>query len=347
MAKGRIINKCIWKSEKLVQLDPRQRLLWIGLITTADDQGRGRAHPGLVRSEIFPLEDVEWGVIEDSMRLFAEMEMIILYEADDKQLYQILNWWNEQYQGALRWAWPSEYPAPPNWQDRVRHREGNTVTEHGWDRTGGLMESQPQPQPAQDEAEVEGERSHGGPTVVPPRSHGEPTVSPAPNGNGNINGNENTNGSSTTAGAGAREPPNAFKSYEKAGAILNPLAAEQLGDLIDEFERHRQGLPPPSEGAQHTGDAWVRAAIKEAAGAGARISVNYVKAILDRWKVEGFRTPLRKRGGNGRDHGRGPANHGDRYTQDDIPTRDDLEHELAKLTPEERAYVLGEDAGDG
>jgi len=83
----------------------------------------------------------------------------------------------------------------------------------------------------------------------------------------------------------------AFRLYEQAAGILSPLIAEQLGDLVDEFEKHRQDLPASSEGAKHSGDEWVQAAIKETGKAGARISINYLKAILDRWRAEGFQAP--------------------------------------------------------
>lgn len=95
--------------------------------------------------------------------------------------------------------------------------------------------------------------------------------------------------------------PNAFSLYQQAGGVLSQILADQLGDLVDKCEAHRQSLPPPAAGADRSGDEWVQAAIHEAVGAGARISVNYVKAILDRWRRDGFSAPFngRKRGDDG------------------------------------------------
>lgn len=77
---------------------------------------------------------------------------------------------------------------------------------------------------------------------------------------------------------------NAYRRWEEAAGMLSPLIAEELGDLVDEYS-----------------DKWVCASIEEAGKAGARLSVNYITAILDRWKREGFRAPFK--GGNGKGKG--------------------------------------------
>lgn len=81
---------------------------------------------------------------------------------------------------------------------------------------------------------------------------------------------------------------NAFETWERALGSLSPLIADQIDDLVQEFDEHSSSLPAPSEGAQHTGDEWVSAAIREAASSTPRFGVKYVAAILDRWKREGY-----------------------------------------------------------
>ena len=88
MARGRMISTEIWKSEKVASFSFQNRLLWIGLITTADDQGRGRSHPGIVRSAVFPIEDIPLVEISDGLQLFVDNGLITIYEADNKQLPQ-------------------------------------------------------------------------------------------------------------------------------------------------------------------------------------------------------------------------------------------------------------------
>ena len=77
------------------------------------------------------------------------------------------------------------------------------------------------------------------------------------------------------------------------------MIADGLSEMIDDCEAHRltllQGVVP---GADITGDGWVCEAIKVASDAGARISINYLRAILDRWKREGFKSERKRKNGN-------------------------------------------------
>lgn len=95
------------------------------------------------------------------------------------------------------------------------------------------------------------------------------------------------------------ESNSALDAYVKIrGGAVNTLDVDQINDLVDECEAHRGTLPPGSPGAEYTGEQWVRIAILEANAArkGGMISLNYIKAILDRWRGEGFQA---KRDGDG------------------------------------------------
>jgi len=230
MAKGRMIHTRIWRSETLCGYGFRERLLWIGLVTIADDQGRGRAHPGLVRSDVFPLEDVALEDIQAALVSFARDEMLILYDDDGKQLYQVANWWG--YQGSMTWAWPSDYPPPDGWTDRVRYRKGNNVIEENWQGIGGMDDSL--------EAEDES-------TASPPRAQDEPEPKRAPNGNGNSNGIFNGNGipqgADAPSGSSVSVPTcwddweEAYKTYSNTPALIRRMV-----------EVLYPGLDPPDYG---------------------------------------------------------------------------------------------------
>ena len=129
MTKRRMIHDCLWKSEGLAELTIRQRLLWVGLITTSDDQGRGKAHPHLIRSTIFPFDTISPTEIQDDLQAIADEEMVILYSVKGKAYYQIVNWWEYQQP---QWAYPSEYPAPEGWQNRLRYRQDGHVLTDNW-----------------------------------------------------------------------------------------------------------------------------------------------------------------------------------------------------------------------
>jgi len=156
-----MIDAAFWQSETVARLTIRQRLLFVGLFSNADDQGRMKAHPLLIRSVVFPFDDIPSEQMEADIDALAELGCIILYEADGKHLLQIPNWWKYQH---LRWAWPSELPAPDGWDDRLKYRQGNNVVQENWEPN----ESQPPAthEPAKNDVIVEPERDQNEVTVT-------------------------------------------------------------------------------------------------------------------------------------------------------------------------------------
>lgn len=213
MARGRMIHTQIWRSEKFSEFGLRERLLWIGLITNADDQGRGQAHPNLVRSDVFPLEDVPIPEIVSALEAFQARDMLILYRGDDKHLYQVVNWW--EYQGAMSWAWPSKYPPPDGWTDRIKYRKGNTVMEENWTLDGGKEDA-----PSDDD----------GPTVTPPRPYDDTALGQAPNTNGKINGSQNGKGNINIKGGAAPSGPVPPDDDDDDASLLSDLIAAGMTD---------------------------------------------------------------------------------------------------------------------
>jgi len=129
----RMIAPCIWESEQVTSLTMRQRLLWIGLFSTADDQGRGKALAGLVRARVFPLDDISLGDIDDDMQAIANTGLIILYSDGERNLYQVKKWWEYQ---TPQWARPSDFAPPDDWVDRIRCRMNNEYIEINWKAEG-------------------------------------------------------------------------------------------------------------------------------------------------------------------------------------------------------------------
>jgi hypothetical protein len=296
-----MIHTRIWRSEKVAAFDFRERLLWVGLVTNADDQGRGRAHPGLVRSDIFPLDDVSLAAISEALSQFEQADMLQLYEADGKPLYQIVNWWG--YQGAMHWAWPSDFPPPDGWEDRIRYRKGNTVVEQNWNESGGRLDDEP------DDDE---------PTTSPPRAHDEPTPKPAPNGNGNgnLNGNgiSEDMGADAAAGAAPSVPSNRREWLECLDKYKN-----STGLALRMIEGLYPGLDPPPSYGQVGG-------IAKQMGRGKHGFRRLMGLLWDcnGRHIDGDLLPylLRVHQGQQRDNGQGPA--------------------AATTAEERRAYITGE-----
>ena len=106
---NRIIKESICDSEKVSRMTDFQFRLWIGLITQADDAGRGDARPAILKGRIFPLRDqVTSKQIYDAMRELATIGSVVLYEVDGKPYYAHKNWSDHQ---RIRDVKP-KYPAP-------------------------------------------------------------------------------------------------------------------------------------------------------------------------------------------------------------------------------------------
>lgn len=206
----RMIESKTWQSFQVGQLNYRQRCLWIGLITIADDQGRGRAHPGIVRGALFPYDDIGLDEIQSDLEHLAELELIYLYKNDDgAPLYQIVSWWRYQ---RPTWSWPSDLPAPDGWSDREKYRQGNDVVENGWDGDGGFT------------------MTSDDPTVTSPRAHDDLTVSKAPSTSGSTSG--------STKEMGADAPPESEPERKRS-------AKDKIRADLEQHFSERTGLPKP------------------------------------------------------------------------------------------------------
>ena len=89
--------------------------------------------------------------------------------------------------------------------------------------------------------------------------------------------------------------------FKVRGGAVNSLDVDALDALIADCEKHRKGLPRGSPGADIPGDGWVREAILEGNASrkqGKLISLNYIRAIADRWMAEGYKAPWKKNGDN-------------------------------------------------
>ena len=132
-----MLSSKIWEDEFFINLCIFDRLLWIGLISAcADDQGRMIDNPGLIRSKIFPVDDISIDDINNGINRFVENGRIVRYIANNKKAIQLTNWWKHQNP---RWATRSLLPTPNGWMDRERyHAKGNKIILTNWNYSGGF-----------------------------------------------------------------------------------------------------------------------------------------------------------------------------------------------------------------
>ncbi len=112
MARKRIISPEIWESESFGSLSVLGKVLYIGMISLADDEGRGRANASLLKARILPYnEEVRIAEVEKALSEISTRTSTKLYEVDRTKYYAFDNWRKWQYIEKPR---PSYLPAPPS-----------------------------------------------------------------------------------------------------------------------------------------------------------------------------------------------------------------------------------------
>lgn len=94
---NRIIKESITTSEKLASLSDFEFRLWIGLITQADDAGRGDARPAVIKGRVFPFrERLTVKDVSSSLRALADKGCVTLYEIGGRPYFYFPNWSKHQ-----------------------------------------------------------------------------------------------------------------------------------------------------------------------------------------------------------------------------------------------------------
>jgi hypothetical protein len=114
MARKRMIHPDIWTDEGFGSMPVHERLLFIGLISQADDEGRGKWSPKLFRILFFGYDD---DVSNDDVVGFMKnialhlQNSISIFEVDGSEYYELTHWSEYQY---INRPTPSKYPKNPN-----------------------------------------------------------------------------------------------------------------------------------------------------------------------------------------------------------------------------------------
>lgn len=127
----RMLDSRLWANEHFGEMPMMARLLLLGVINLADDQGRIKGGATYLRTEIFRYDtDVTNSHIADCLKRIEANGTVTLYEVEGAQYIQLQNWWKYQ---SPQFAAPSEYPRPKEWQDRIRYNaKGGAVLTCHW-----------------------------------------------------------------------------------------------------------------------------------------------------------------------------------------------------------------------
>lgn len=93
MARKRMIDPNIWQSEDFGKLSTLAKIVFIGLFSLADDEGRGRCNPVYLKSTLFPYEEnIRSTDIDKTLSEISSNMSIVLYSCDGSSYYSLLSW---------------------------------------------------------------------------------------------------------------------------------------------------------------------------------------------------------------------------------------------------------------
>lgn len=94
MARSRNIKPGFFQNDDLVELDFGIRLLFIGLWTLADREGRLENRPKKIKMQLFPADELD---ISGALTMLAQKRMVTLYSIDNVDYIQIDNFLKHQH----------------------------------------------------------------------------------------------------------------------------------------------------------------------------------------------------------------------------------------------------------
>lgn len=120
----RTIKPEMWEDEKIVALSRDARLLLLGLVTMADDEGRFRARRTTILGHVLPGDSDAPKKVDGWIREIQEQGIVVFYVADGTPYGAFRHWRRHQ---KINRPNPSELPPPPD-PGVVRD---NAVKDHG------------------------------------------------------------------------------------------------------------------------------------------------------------------------------------------------------------------------
>lgn len=130
MARRRMIDPNFWQSEDISRLSPFARLLFIGMISHADDEGRGRANVNYLKSIVFPYDEIRAADVEKAISEICHNTSVTVYTVAHSSYYAFTNW--EKWQRVDK-PQKSIIPPPPT--------DSGTIPEPVENHSGTIPES--------------------------------------------------------------------------------------------------------------------------------------------------------------------------------------------------------------
>lgn len=110
MPRIRSLKPSFWTDARVCTLTRDQRLLLVGLISLADDEGRFVASPAAVAGYVFPQDQLPLRTVGRWIEVIGKSEIVDIYQLDGMTYGQFRNWSKHQ---RINRSTPSVYPPPP------------------------------------------------------------------------------------------------------------------------------------------------------------------------------------------------------------------------------------------
>lgn len=93
-----MVHRTVWASGQVAKLSRDARLLYVGLITLGDDDGRLKGSAALVRSQIFPYDDdTKVADVERWLKEIEAQKLVVRYEIEGERYYFHPKWDDYQH----------------------------------------------------------------------------------------------------------------------------------------------------------------------------------------------------------------------------------------------------------
>ncbi len=254
IARARMLPQSLSTDPRYGRLSLKAQVLYPLMWVNCDDQGRITGDPAEIKYATCPnVDHISKSDVPELLKELDTEKFIQLYNTSRTEAVQMLDWWEEQ---RLQWAWPSRYPPPTGWQDRLRYKPNpkEIITEN-WLPPSQL--ASPPPSPLQSDREstkeiIEKEGEEG-----------------KRKGRGNIPGRPGSTSPSLTGSSLFQLVTDTF--YKAWGRMPDSRETAQLRDFSEEIS---------SAGGATA--AQVYDAFKEASGQ-SKLHISYVRAVLFNW----------------------------------------------------------------
>ena len=275
MARSRNIKPGFFMNDELAQIHPLGRLLFIGLWTIADREGRLEDRPARIKAETLPYDDCD---VDKLLNDLARYGFIIRYEVDGVRYIQVANFTKHQNPHIKEKA--SEIPPPPqHYAGTVRTPDKNGTSTGKAERKTELERDQGLSSSGM-AGEIQTPYEHRTSTMHAPEMHQHDPADSLlliPDSlklkTDSLETDSGTNVSQSVGSPPADDLESVIQAYREHIGELGPAQLQVLKSWLEDQERNMAAEV-------------VTEAIKIAAAMGKR-RMSYVEGILRNWRNDG------------------------------------------------------------